>query len=325
MTLEDAPSGGTGSGRNDTPPRHPNLVSRLLVMCLTGLAVILVGCLGAQLVLWTVYGEVGLVWLLGWMGELNERLPPMQVDPGLFTPDFKTPVTLGVTGLSAGALVGVWGSLTKSSAEVVGLLLEDEKPWRQWCRDLLRTTPPIILAVATIMTGAVAVFNADDGSSSQGPKLPVLAFDAPGGSESLLAPGAVIHLLFDEGVDSLGAGDEPQRDFLESLAATMLACSSDQDDPVRVSVRGYASSSGTNDGNVTLANDRAEWVANSLTAFDPSGSVRPEIEVEAHQAYPTVAAGMISDWVSRNATYSLPAGALNRRVEIRFESLGACS
>ncbi len=143
----------------------------------------------------------------------------------------------------------------------------------------------------------------------------------------------VFFLTFPEGAANLKNGDA-QRTLLDDLVQTMAECSklgnADRQN-IEIETFGFASSSGTDRENRTLANQRAKWVRDYLgEAIDKQELLKEKISVLSHSWQ------NIAEMHSRRlfvdekqsadsaAKYSEQAGALNRRVEIHLLDVAGC-
>ena len=121
----------------------------------------------------------------------------------------------------------------------------------------------------------------------------------------------------------------PEERLVRSLVRGLLGCARDQASSVRVSVRGFASSS-TYGGaastevdalNLQVAQARADAVARAIAA-ERAGAPGLKVEVETWDSAAEMAAAQtFNDSVGE---YSTELGFLNRRAEIHLEDPGAC-
>jgi hypothetical protein len=127
--------------------------------------------------------------------------------------------------------------------------------------------------------------------------------------------------------------------YLKNLADALLACAV-ADDPVSVSVQGFASSSGfkgkddeeSDAANLELANTRARVVGKMLAeqvsrlardARPPSDAMRVSVKVKPWTSLAEMRASI--RYVDNQGAYHTSRGRLNRRVDLVFDSLGTCS
>jgi hypothetical protein len=136
------------------------------------------------------------------------------------------------------------------------------------------------------------------------------------------------YVMFEESQMDLDPQD-PQRDLVRNLVASLLACLQAPSDGVRLTVRGFASSSGDDASNEKLSTQRAStvigWIEHDVREAN-GGSHDSRFTVEAREwsSLDVMKSRRLFRDVDRVGGYSLDAGRLNRRAEIRVQAAGAC-
>jgi hypothetical protein len=174
-----------------------------------------------------------------------------------------------------------------------------------------------------LMTASAAIVAAEDVDTPPRKielKLPAL----PPAVVELHDPRPVFTVSFDEGSTELAPAN---RDHIRNVAAMLRDCAA-RDAQVAVIVRGYASTSGTERGNLVLADQRAAVVAEELQAVSASSALSQEpIRIEVRKWPHGSAMRVNSRYVDRDdkGQYLNNAGLLNRRAEIQVTQAGSCA
>lgn len=316
---------------SESPPRYV----RLVVFLAVGALVTVLAPFLAYLVLGMALGPGfqsfaydTLIWAHGWWPELVQ----LDLDPSRQLT--MATAKLGVGAFSAGVLVTLLERVRRLPTLVVDYFA-GAKPWSERFGHLTDQAGTFLVAGVTVLVGVYALLHdeSSDGGEGAGGALPAevmvtMPLLSMGAASSLEGLGMRLHVLFAEG-DSVLAQADPQWQYLRALLSTAVACS-DTVSTFQVRATGYASSSGSNQDNLALANGRSRWLKGALDreatelAAAQVGSTIPEVGVRTHRGYPAMAAGMFADSVAIGGSYSVPAGALNRRVELSVLDLGRC-
>lgn len=136
------------------------------------------------------------------------------------------------------------------------------------------------------------------------------------------------HIVFDEWKSELKS-DDPQKDLIDNLVDSLAACIHSPKDRVELTVRGYASSFGTDAANEKLFKDRTDFVADLLVGrigrSHPSKREQFSVDRSYWRSLQIMKVRRLFNDVDDQGKYQQTAGALNRRAEIRVRSAGSCA
>lgn len=139
------------------------------------------------------------------------------------------------------------------------------------------------------------------------------------------------YVIFGEKTSALSKGIQAESDELrrvDDLVASLLACIDRPADRIRLVVRAFASSSGTDADNEKLYRDRAMYVRDLLVsdamARDRNKAQQISVDVAPWPNLQAMEVMRVFKDTNSRGTYNEEAGALNRRAEIQVLSAGSC-
>jgi len=267
-----------------------------------------------------------------WLEWVYRLLPQT---PGLppFPDSTDMSLAIGVASISGALLLGLYEKLRELMKSVLSFYFEETKTiGNAWStsKDILSI---VLASSATLFLGVYGIVDASSESETEDFNgIPaIIAFN--NGSSSYSPPPSqplTFYMTFREEISALGDSldsDKGQRALAESVVTTLSACLRDGEaSTVELDIVGFASSSGTDSLNLSLANKRSVWTKDyidSLKAENGAASRFFTRQVQ-HQRFEDMERGLFRDRVELEGQYSVPAGALNRRVELRARRLGDC-
>lgn len=139
------------------------------------------------------------------------------------------------------------------------------------------------------------------------------------------------YVIFGEKAAILSETDPAEKDELrrvDDLVQSLISCIDRPSDRIKVVVRAFASSSGTDADNEKLYRDRAMYVRSLLIsdaqAKDRSKAKQISVDVGSWPNLQAMEVLRVFKDTNSTGTYSQEAGALNRRAEIQVFAAGSC-
>lgn len=257
---------------------------------------------------------------------LGDSLPP-------FPDNTDVALAAGVASISGAVLLGLYKKIVEIMVSVLSFYYKKSKTIKNSISTSKDIFSIVVAASATLFLGVYGIVDAASDSETGTPSgIPtILAFYGSSSSHPQPSPQPLtFYMTFREEISTLGDSldsDKAQRALAESIVTTLSACLKEREaSTVELDIVGFASSSGTDSSNLSLANRRSAWIKNYVDSLKTENGFASRFftrQVEHHR-FEDMERGLFRDRVELGGEYSIPAGALNRRVELRARRLGDC-